>query len=123
LPTAYQFQQADNAITTKLYKIPFTNRSTKWRYVVTKQFNQAVTGINISKTNGTPINFSAQPGAPAGQFIMASNNALPLKEMPVAGIKLRDQSNKIIIPNLPNPSFNLVKREGADTFSDILITI
>ncbi|TKK69889.1 hypothetical protein FC093_07375 [Ilyomonas limi] len=123
LPAAYQFQQADNAIETKSYKITFTNRATKWRYIVTKQFNQAITGISIGKTNGTPINFTAQPGAPAGQFVMASNNALPLKEAPVAGIKLRDQANKLIIANLPNPSFNLVKREGADTFSDILITI
>jgi hypothetical protein len=123
LPAAYQFQKTDKSIDTKIYKISFANRSTKWRYIVTKKFNQAVSGISIIKTNGTPINFTAQAGAPAGKFIMASNNALPLKEEPVAGIKLRDQANKVIIPNLPNPAFNLIKREGADTFSDILITI
>jgi len=123
LPVAYQFQQADNTIDTKQYKIAFANRSTKWRYIVTKQFNQTVTGINIGKTNGAPISFTAQPGAPAGQFIVVSNNALPSKEMPVPGIKLKDQADKSIIDNLPNPSFNLIKREGADTFSDILVTI
>ncbi len=123
LSSAYQFQKTDKSIDTKSYKISFANRSTKWRYIVTKKFNQGVTGISISKANGPAINFTAQAGAPAGKFIMASNNALPLQEEPVAGIKLSDQANKIIIPNLPNPVFNLIKREGTDTFSDILITI
>jgi hypothetical protein len=123
LPAAYQFQNADNSIVTRFYKISFTNRSTKWRYVISKIFDQSVTGVSVAKTNGTAIAFTAQGGAPANQFIMASNNPVPLVEGPVSGIKLSNQSNKIIIENLPNPPLNLVRAEGADVFSDILITI
>jgi len=123
LPAAYQFQQPDNSIDTKSYKIPFTNRLTKWRYIVRKEFNQNITAISISKTNGTPINFDVQGGAPAGQFILTSPNPLPLQEGKLTGLKLKDQANKVLVDNLPNPAFTLLKQEGADTFSDILITI
>ncbi len=124
LPSSYQFQQPDNSIETKFYKIAFTNRSTKWRYIVIKKFNQSVTGLTIAKTNGTAIGFTSQVASPpANQFIFASNNPLPLKEEPVSGIRLSDQANKIIIANLPNPAVFPLKTEGGDTFSDILITI
>ncbi|MBE9586615.1 hypothetical protein IM792_19355 [Mucilaginibacter sp. JRF] len=123
LPTTYQFQNNDNSIDTKHYKIAFANRLTKWRYIVTKRFNQTVTGVKIAKANGTPIAFSVGAGAPPGVFIVASNNMLPLKEAPVTGIKLTDQSDNLIIANLPNPPLHLIKTEGADTFSDIFITI
>lgn len=123
LPATYQFQQADNAVETKFYKIAFVNRSTKWRYIISNKFNQAVTGVNVAKTNGTPIGFTAQGGAPIGQFIMASGNPVPLKEEPVTGIKLTDQADTVLIANLPNPPLNLIRKEGTDIFSDILITI
>ena len=123
LATAHQFLNADKTVDTKFYKIAFASRATKWRYIVSKQFNQAITSINVSKANGSPITFAEQPGAPPGQFIVASSNALPAKEEPVAGSKLKDQDSKIIIDNLPNPSFGLIKRESTDIFSDILITI
>ena len=123
LPATYQFQQADNSVETKFYKVAFANRSTRWRYIIANKFNQAVTGISVAKTNGTPIAFTAQSGAPPGVFIVASGNPVPLKEEPVSGIKLSDQTNKVLIANLPNPPLNLVKQEGADIFSDILVTI
>ena len=123
LPATYQFQQADNSVETKFYKVAFANRSTKWRYIIANKFNQAVTGVKVAKTNGTPIAFTAQSGAPPGVFIMASGSPVPLKEEPVSGIKLSDQANKVLIANLPNPPLNLVKQEGADIFSDILVTI
>lgn len=124
LPSSYQFQQSDNSIETKFYKISFLNRSTKWRYVVTKKFNQAITGLSVAKTNGTTIGFTPQvTSPPSNQFIFASNNPLPLKEEVVSGIKLSDQANKIVIANLPNPAFSLIETEGTDIFSDILITI
>lgn len=123
LPDTYRFQQDDRSIQTKLYKISFANRATRWRYIISKKFNNAITGVSAAKTNGTAINFTSQVNPPAGQFILASNNPVPLTEEPVTGIKLSDQSNKVIIPNLPNPSLVLVKTEGADAFSDILITI
>lgn len=119
----YQFQGADNSITTVNYKIPFVNRATKWRYIITRKFNPAITSVTVAKTNGSPINFSLLGGSPAGTFIVTSNNALPLSEEPLAGIKLSDNTNKVLIANLPNPPLNLIKTEGADTFSDILITI
>ena len=124
LPSSYQFQQSDNSIETKFYKIAFLNRSTRWRYVVTKKFNQSITGLSIAKTNGGSIGFTSQvTSPPTDQFIFASNNALPLKEENVTGIKLSDQANKIIIANLPNPALSLIKTEGTEIFSDILITI
>ncbi|NEU10448.1 hypothetical protein GZH53_19135 [Flavihumibacter sp. R14] len=123
LPATYQFQQSDNSVETKFYKMAFANRATKWRYIIVNKFSQSVTGVSVAKTNGTPITFTAQSGAPAGVFIMASGNLLPLKEEPVSGIKLSDQDDKVLIANLPNPSLNLVKQEGGDIFSDILVTI
>ena len=123
LPADYRFQLDDNSIVTKFYKIQFANRSTRWRYVITKKFNQTVTAVTVAKSNGTPIAFTPVQGAPVGQFIMSSNANLPLKEEPVTGIKLSDQLNKPIIANLPNPALGLVKQEGANIFSDILITI
>ena len=123
LPAAYLFQLADNSVETKFYKINFANRSTRWRYIITNKYNQSVTGVTVAKTNGTAIAFAPQAGAPAGQFIAASGIPVPLKEEPVAGIKLTDQADKVLIANLPNPSLNLVKQEGTNIFSDILITI
>ena len=123
LPAAYQFQKADNAVETRNYKIVFLRVATKWRYIITKKFNAGVTAVTVGKTSGTPIQFTPGTGATADQFIMVSANPVPLGQAPIAGIKLSDQSDKIIIANLPNPSLTLVKTEGADTFSDILITI
>ena len=126
LNDAYQFQLADNSIETKSYKIAFGNRFTKWRYIVTKKFNQAVTGINVSKTNGTTIEFVPEASEVSGQFIAVSKNPMPLKEEPVTGIKLSDQAGTtVIIPNLPNPSLTMIKpaKDSTDIFSDILITI
>ena len=123
LPAPYQFQLVDNSVETKFYKISFANRSTRWRYFISSKYNPSVTGVTVAKTNGTPIGFIPQGGAPAGQFIMASGDPVPLKEEPVAGIKLTDQADKLLIANLPNPPLNLIKQEGSDIFSDILITI
>ncbi|WP_423147189.1 hypothetical protein [Rubrolithibacter danxiaensis] len=123
LPDEYQFQKTGNTIETRFYKIVFTNRATKWRYIITKKFNPDVTSVKVAKTNGSPISFTAQPGAPAGQFVVASSVPVPLHEDPVRGIKLSDQADNIIIPNLPNPVLNSIRTEGPDTFSDILITI
>ncbi|NQX56162.1 hypothetical protein HQN86_21250 [Pedobacter panaciterrae] len=123
LSSAYQFQNNDHSISTKNYKIPFTNRSTKWRYIITKQFNSSITTINVAKTNGSSIDFTLLGSSPPGKFIFTSNNVLPLKQDPIAGIKLTDSTNKVIIANLPNPPLNLIRTEGSDTFSDILITI
>lgn len=123
LPAEYQFQKSDNSIETKFYKIAFASLATKWRYIISKKFNKSVTAVSVGKANGTPITFAQGSGALDDQFIMVSDNPLPLKEQPVAGIKLSDQTNKVIIANLPNPPLMLVTTQGADTFSDILITI
>jgi len=123
LPAPYQFQNADHSVASKTYRIAFTTRQTKWRYIITRKFNPAITSVTVGKTNGSPINFSLVGGTPAGTFIAVSNNPIPLSEAPLSGIKLSDNTNKVIVANLPNPALNLVKTEGADTFSDILITI
>lgn len=123
LPATYQFQLADNAVETKFYKIAFANRATRWRYIINNKYNLLVTGVNVVKSNGTPIGFNSLGGAPAGQFIMASGNPVPLVEEPITGIKLTDQADKTLIPNLPNPPLNLIRKEGTEFFSDVLITI
>jgi hypothetical protein len=123
LPATYQFLQSDNSVESKFYKVAFANRATKWRYIISNKFNQAVSGVSVAKTNGSPISFAAQSGAPPGVFVMASGSPVPLREEPVTGIKLSDQANKVLIANLPNPPLNLVRQEGADIFSDILVTI
>lgn len=123
---AYQFQLADNSIETKLYKIAFGNRFTKWRYIITKKFNQDINGVNISKTNGTTIEFVPEVSVVSSQFIAVSKDPIPLKEEPVAGIKLINKADAtVIIPNLPNPSLSMIKpvKDSPDIFSDILITI
>ena len=123
MPTEYQFQNSNLTLASKSYKISFANRATRWRYIISKKFNKTLTGVVVGKTNGNPIPFTALPNPPADQFIMASNQPVLLQEDPVAGIQLRDQTDKVLIAHLPNPSLMLVKTEGSDTFSDILITI
>ena len=119
----YKFQQDNNEITTRSYKIAFANRATRWRYVISRKFNQSITGVSVAKANGTPIAFSPLPGAPAGKFIMTSNATVPLRESPLLGIKLSDQANNLIIANLPNPSTGMITQEGTTIFSDVLVTI
>jgi hypothetical protein len=119
----YRFQQANNTITSRLYAIPFAARATRWRYVIAQKFNPAITGVSVQKINGETINFSAQTGSPTGQYIIASESAVPLREQPVTGIQLKDQANNVLIPHLPNPSFAYLKKEGADLFSEVYITI
>ena len=123
LPTAYQFQQPDNSIETKFYQIPFSNRSTNWRYIISKKFNKSVSEVKVAKTNGSTISFTAKTDSPPDQFVLVSNTPIPLIEEPVTGIKLSDQADKVLITNLPNPALNLVRVEESKTFSDILITI
>ncbi|MEX2593616.1 MAG: hypothetical protein WD426_12655 [Anditalea sp.] len=119
----YQFLKNDHSIETKFYKIAFANMATRWRYIISKKFDKTITGVTVGKTNGNPIAFTAQPNSPTDQFIIASNEPVPLQEGPVTGIQLRDQTDKVLIPHLPNPPLMLVKTEGSDSFSDILITI
>jgi hypothetical protein len=123
LDQAYQFQNPDGTIQSKNYQIPFENRATKWRYIVSKKFNLGVTGIKVSKANGNPIAFTEQPAIHSNQFIFSSNSVVPLKEDVLTGIKLSDQDDKILIANLPNPPLTLIRTEGSDVYSDILITI
>lgn len=123
LPPAYQFHSEVATPLFKSYKIPFTNRATRWRYIINKRFNKTLTGVTISPANGSTIAFSVMPNPPVDQFVVASDEPVPLREDPVAGLQLRDQSDKVLIAHLPNPSLMLVRTEGSDTFSDILITI
>ncbi len=123
LPGSHRFLQTDNSIVTKSYKVAFASRSTRWRYLVTKKFKPGVTGVSVQKSGGTPISFNPQVVLPSGQFSVSSSAAIPLKEEPVTGIVLKDQANKTIIEHLPNPALTHLKKEGADFFSDILITI
>ena len=123
LPASYQFLKPDDSIGTVHYKIPFAARATRWRYIVNRKFNLAVSDVSVGKTNGDPIAFTAVPNPPEGQFILASDQPVQLKEEPVLGIQLRDQTNNILIPHLPNPPLNFIKIEGGSMFSDILLTI
>lgn len=123
LPGSYRFIENNDAVTSKNYRISFGNRSTRWRYLVTKRFNQGITAVSVQKNGSNPISFNPHEVLPGGQFSVASSAPIPLKEETVTGISLKDQTNKTIIGNLPNPAFTHLKKEGADLFSDILITI
>lgn len=123
LPSQYQFLKSDLSLESKFYKIAFDGVSTRWRYIINKRFNKTLTGVKVGKTHGNPIAFTALPNPPADYFIMASDQPVPLQEEPVTGIQLRDPSDKVLVAHLPNPSLMLVKTEGSNTFSDILITI
>lgn len=123
LPAGCRFQQADNTITTRFYQIPFENRATRWRYVITKKFNAGVSGVDVLKSNGGAMHFVMQGSASEGKFVMASVATVPMQEQPISGVQLRDQDNHILISHLPNPSFGFLKKEGSDLFSDVFITI
>jgi hypothetical protein len=110
-------------VSEKKYRVQFGNRQTTWRYVVNKKFNQQVTDVKIKKTGTGSIDFTKKAGTPAGQFILSSNAAVPLKQEAVTGIRMTDQNDKEIIAHLPNPSTQLLKQEGSQFFSEILITI
>lgn len=123
LPPANQFQNINKSITTKNYCIPFLNRSTKWRFLVTKKFNREIFGVSAKKTASPSLNFTTVAGATPDKFIITSKTFIPLKEGSLSGIKLIDSNDGVLIPSLPNPGRNLIKTEGLETFSDILITI
>ena len=123
LPDTYRFLNNDKSVATKKYKIAFANRQTTWRYIINKKFNAAVTDIKIKKANGNVIDFTKQAGTSADQFILSSNDAVPLKQQTVTGIRMSDQNDKEIIAHLPNPSLGFLKEEGNKIFSDIFITI
>jgi hypothetical protein len=123
LPAAYRFIDNDKSVSEKKYRIQFANRQTTWRYVINKKFNQQVTDVKIKKTGTGSIDFTKKAGTPAGQFILSSDTAVPLKQEAVTGIRMTDQNDKEIIAHLPNASTQLLKQEGAQFFSEILITI
>lgn len=123
LPGTYRFLENDNAVAAKSYKIAFASRSTRWRYLITKKFNPDIISVSVQKTSNPAIGFNPQTVLPTGQLSVASSNAVDLKEETVKGIELKDQANKTIIRHLPNPSLTHLKKEGADLFSDIFITI
>lgn len=123
LPNTYKFINNDRSVAAKKYALTFANRQTTWRYTVNKKFNTAVTDVKIRKTNGSAIDFTKKNGTPAGQFILSSNIAVPLKQEMLTGIRMTDQNDKEIIAHLPNPSLGALKEENNQLFSDILITI
>jgi hypothetical protein len=123
LPTECQFQNNNFTISSKSYKIAFANRATRWRYIIDRKYDQSVSDVVVGKTNGSPIPFTAVTNPPPNHFILASDQPIALHEEPITGIQLRDQTDKVLISNLPNPALMLVKTEGSVTFSDILITI
>jgi hypothetical protein len=123
LPPEFQFQNNNLTISPKKYQIPFSHNSTRWRYIIDRRFNQSVSEVVVNKANGSPIPFTAATNAPPNHFILASNQPIALQEDPITGIQLRDQTDKVLIANLPNPTMQLVTTEGSETFSDILITI
>jgi hypothetical protein len=123
LPNSYRFINNNGSVAAKKYVLSFANRQTTWRYTVNKKFNLAVTDVKIKKNGGGGIDFTKKNGTPAGQFILSSNTAVPLKQEMLTGIRMTDQNDKEIIANLPNPSLGALKQENNQLFSDILITI
>lgn len=123
LPEAHRFVLGDGTMGTKIYPIHFANRATRWRYFINRKFNSAVNSVSVQKTGSGSIGFTAQGGLPAGEFVVASNAAVPLREQPVTGIQLKDQGNKVLIAHLPNPAFTHLKKEGSELYSDVFITI
>jgi len=138
VPSNYQCVDSGNIVTTREYIIPFTNRSTIWRYFIYDKSTNTLDNLQIDMT-GTefhPESFpaasypddyalfrftSGEPGSPE------TEKPLPLTEEPVTHIRLSgtiNSTNKDIIEHLPNPDITLIKPDSKDNrkiYSDIIL--
>ncbi|CAN5487456.1 hypothetical protein BH10BAC3_BH10BAC3_08560 [soil metagenome] len=124
LPTDYQFMSATGIVNTRTYLIPFATAQARFRYKVQRLFNENLTAVSVEKINPGAIAFNTITGAEPGSFISTSSTAIGLREEPIKGILLKNQSNKIIIPNLPNPSIaQIVTDTDGLLYADMLVTV
>lgn len=138
VPSNYRFVDSENTISTKEYIVPFTNRSTIWRYLIYDKSTNTLSNPQIDMT-GTEFRVesfpavsypddyalfrftSAQPGS------LDTEKALPLTEEPITDIELSgtiNNTNKEIIEHLPNPDITLIKPDTEDNekiYSDMII--
>lgn len=141
VPAAYRFLDSNFRISLKEYIIPFTNRSTVWRYFVYDKITNKLTTPKIDMagrrielmSTATSTNYpdeytlfqfkSVNPADPA------QNDTIPLQEEKVANIKLTGKTNGStidLVKNLPNPGVNLIKPDETDNsiiYSDIIIYV
>ena len=140
VPANYRFVDADDTITMKEYVIPFTNRSTIWRYLVYDKMTNTLdkpriqaSGLTFRRQETPAVNYpedfslftftSREPGSPG------TEKALPLQEQPVKNITLSGKVNgprRDIIEHLPNPDVSLIKPDTTDTgkiYSDIILYV
>jgi len=124
LPADYQFMSVSGIVNTRTYLIPFATAQARFRYKVQRRFNENLTSVSVEKINPGAIAFNTVNGAEPGSFISTSSTAIGLREEPIKGITLKNQSNKIIIPNLPNPSISqIVTDTDGLVYADMLVSV
>ena len=138
VPGNYQYVDVGNIVTTREYIIPFTNRSTVWRYFIYDKSTNTLNNLQIDMTGAEfrlesfpAVSFpddyalfkftSGEPGSPEME------KALPIKEEPVTHIALSGNINgtgRDIIEHLPNPDVSLIKPDTVDhtkIYSDMIL--
>ena len=124
LPTNYQFMTPTGLVNSKIYQVPFAAAQARWRYKIQRLFNDSITGIAIEKGNPGAIAFNTVAGAEAGSFISTSSTAIALSDQPIKGITLKNQSNKILVPHLPNPAINqIVTDTDGVLYAEMLVSV
>lgn len=140
VPAGYQFVDSDQVVTTREYVIPFTNRSTIWRYKVydkvTNQLSSPAiamdgTDFNVENTAATnyPEDYACFSFTSGEEGNPTTEKVLPLTEAPLSNITLSGSfngSSKDIIEHLPNPDIRLIKPDTDDTskiYSEIIVYV
>jgi hypothetical protein len=140
VPSNYQFIDSSFFVQKKEYIIPFTNRSTIWRYFVYDKITNSLNNPNIimsgrefkletALTTEYPDKYSLYKFTSVEPGVPTNVDKIPLTEEKITSIKLHGEINAIskdIIMNMPNPDVSLIKPDITDTnkiFSDIIIYV
>lgn len=140
VPANYRFVDGTNVVTPRAYAIPFTNRSTIWRYLVYDKLTNKLTKPQI-EMSGTEFTLTTTPATKFPEdytlFTFTSGEegapetekAFPIKEEPVMNITLSggfNGSRKDIIYHMPNPDITVIKPDINDIskiYSDIILYV
>lgn len=135
VPNLYQFTKPNNDVKQKTYQVKIDNRMTYWKYYIVLKYRvKDVKPDDFSLTypdsNGTNVKFESLNKEELADgtvtFPFLSNIELPLKQVPVKGIKLdktNSNGNRLEIANLPIPSVKTLTKIKNELYSNMYVYI
>jgi len=120
VPNAYRFLDGDQIIAPDFFTLQLESRSTRWRYIVNKKYNNNAITLAQLAVSG-PVTF-ARDDTPT-QTVFTAQDPLPLSEAQQA-VTLAHNGTEI--RNLPNPTSKsplLGSTGSGNQFSDIYVYV